>query len=177
MTKAVNKGGRPSIFCDELADAIADRLIEGESLRAICRDPAMPSCGTVMRWVGENEKFREHYTRAREIQADVLFDEMLEIADDSSGDWVDKVNSKGEVIGKRVDNEAVQRSKLRLDTRKWHAAKTRPKKYGEKLSLDHSGEVKSNVDVDERQLARAVLQVFSENGNDEPDQGDEESEA
>jgi hypothetical protein len=130
-----------------------------------------------MRWVGENEKFREHYTRAREMQSEVFFDEMIAIADESDGDWTDKVNGKGEVIGKRVDNEAVQRSKLRLDARKWIVSKTLPKKYGDKLSLDHSGEVKSNVDVDERQLARAVLQVFSENGNDEPDQGEEESEA
>ncbi len=67
------------------------------------------------------------------MQADALFDEALEIADDASGDWtVDKDGKKG------VDHENIQRSRLRVDTRKWAAGKMAPKKYGDKLDLGGS---------------------------------------
>ncbi len=67
------------------------------------------------------------------MQADALFDEALEIADDASGDWaVDKDGKK------TLDHENIQRSRLRVDTRKWAAGKLAPKRYGDKLQ--HTGE-------------------------------------
>ncbi len=135
MTKAKpKKKGRPSRYMPELAAKICARLAEGETLRAICRDTIMPDKATVLRWLGDGEKaeFRDQYAHARETQADALFDEALEIADAASGDWTDK-------DGKKVlDHEHVQRSRLRVDTRKWAAGKLAPKRYGDKLQ--HTGE-------------------------------------
>ncbi len=136
MTKAKpKKKGRPSLYTEALAAEICRRLAEGETLRAICRDTAMPDKATVLRWLADKKKadFREQYVYAREMQADALFDEALEIADDALGDWtVDK-------DGKKVfDHEHVQRSRLRVDTRKWAAGKMAPKKYGDKLDLGGS---------------------------------------
>ena len=119
--------GRPSSFSDEIAIAICSRLASGESLRKICLDEAMPGQTTVYRWLMENEEFREQYACARELQADTLFDECQDIADDGSNDYMgddDKYNG-----------DAVQRSKLRIDTRKWMAGKLRPKKYGDKTLI------------------------------------------
>lgn len=132
--------GRPSDFAQETADAICERLIEGESLRAICLDDDMPSASTVCRWLAQQSAFREQYAYAREAQADTLTDETLDIADDGSNDWMEKKNAAGDVIGVEYNGDAVQRSKLRIDTRKWYASKLAPKKYGDKVALTGGGE-------------------------------------
>ncbi len=136
MTGAKSKKkGRPSLYTEALAARICERLAEGETLRSVCRDQAMPAKTTVLRWLGDakNTDFRDQYAHAREMQADALFDEALEIADDASGDWaVDKDGKK------TLDHEHVQRSRLRVDTRKWAAGKLAPKRYGDKLQ--HTGE-------------------------------------
>ena len=129
------KTGRPSLYTEALAAEICRRLAEGETLRAICRDTAMPDKATVLRWLADKKKadFREQYVYAREMQADALFDEALEIADDASGDWSTDKDGK-----KVLDHENIQRSRLRVDTRKWAAGKMAPKKYGDKLDLGGS---------------------------------------
>lgn len=127
---------RPSIFTDALANTICARLSEGESLRHICKDDAMPCLSTVMYWLFDEDKksFLEHYERAREIQAEMLAEELLEIADDSTNDYMTRLTSEGDGV-EVVNPENIQRSRLRVDTRKWVASKLRPKKYGDKLDL------------------------------------------
>jgi hypothetical protein len=128
--------GRPSDYTPEIADAICQRIIEGESLRSISKTEGMPSASTVCRWLGTHADFREQYARAREAQADTLFDEILDIADDSSGD--DKWGGEnGET--RMANSEWISRSKLRVDARKWMAGKLQPKKYGEKVTQEHTG--------------------------------------
>lgn len=130
--------GRPSEFSQEVADRICERIGDGESLRSICADDDMPNKATVFRWLAANEKFSDQYARARETQADTLFDEMLDIADDARNDWMER--SGDEDAGWQVNGENIQRSKLRLEARKWMAGKLRPKKYGEKITQEHTGD-------------------------------------
>ncbi len=132
---AKRKRGRPSRYTPELAAKLCERLAEGETLRSICRDDAMPGKTTVLRWLSDkkNGDFRDQYAHARELQADSLFDEALEIADDASGDWSTDRDGK-----KVLDHEHVQRSRLRVDTRKWAAGKLAPKRYGDKVQ--HTGD-------------------------------------
>ncbi len=127
--------GRPSRYTPELAAVICERLAEGETLRSVCRDQAMPDKATVLRWLGDKTKadFRDQYAHARDMQADALFDEALEIADDVSGDWFTDKDGR-----KVLDHEHVQRSRLRVDTRKWAAGKMAPKRYGDKVQ--HTGD-------------------------------------
>ncbi len=129
------KKGRPSRYTPELAAKICARLAEGETLRAVCRDVAMPGKTTLLRWLADerNVDFRGQYAHAREMQADALFDEALEIADDATGDWA--TDAKGNKV---LDHEHVQRSRLRVDTRKWAAGKLAPKRYGDKMQ--HTGD-------------------------------------
>jgi hypothetical protein len=117
----------------ELLAAICEELAEGKSLRTICKQEGMPSVGVVCRWLSENRAFAEQYARAREAQADAIFDEILDIADDSSNDWIATES------GDKFNAEAAARSRIRIDARKWMAGKMRPKVYGEKLDLEHSG--------------------------------------
>jgi hypothetical protein len=126
-----------------LADAICERLADGESLRTICSEDGMPSKTTVFRWLADNEKFRDQYARAREAQADAIFDDILSIADDGRNDWMER--NFGEEVRWVENGEAMRRSALRIDARKWMAGKLRPKKYGDKLDVEHSGAVELNI--------------------------------
>ena len=129
------KPGRPSKYTEEAAAEICRRISDGKSLRRVCLGEDMPDTKTVLRWLStkENEAFRLQYAHARELQADALFDEALEIADATEDDWIETDG------GKKIDHEHVQRSKLRVDTRKWAAGKLAPKKYGDRLDLKHGG--------------------------------------
>lgn len=146
--------GRPTSYSQALADAICERIADGESLRAICTGEDMPNRATVFRWLAKHEEFRDQYARAKEEQADTLADEILDIADDGTNDWMEKKSAEGENIGWRENGEAIRRSQLRVEARKWIAAKLKPKKYGEKLDLNHSGHVAvTKTDLTDDQLA------------------------
>jgi hypothetical protein len=130
---------RASEYTQEMAEAICERLANGESLRTICSDEDMPSQSTVFRWLTAVAEFREQYALAREAQADTLADETLTIADDGRNDWMEKYGKDGDQIGWLVNGEAIGRSKLRVDARKWFASKLAPKKYGDKLEQTVQG--------------------------------------
>lgn len=113
----------------ELQLEICARIMEGQSVRTITRDDDMPSQRTVMYWLAEQPAFRTAYSLAKQLQAEVLFEEALAIADDAAGDWIETDE------GKVFDREHVQRAKLRVDTRKWAAGKLAPKRYGDSSTL------------------------------------------
>ena len=132
-------GGVASNYTDGMARKICRRIMDGESLRTICKDPKMPGLSTVKDWLNnpEYEAFREHYYNARRIFAELLMDEVIELADDSANDWVATYDKRGNHNGWKPDHECVQRSRLRIDTRKWLASKLIPRIYGERLEVDH----------------------------------------
>jgi acyl-homoserine lactone acylase PvdQ len=121
--------GRPSILTDELTESICTRMAEGESLRAICRSEGMPAMGTVFRWVSSNLLFREQYEAAMAQRTESMFEEILEIADETDRDTLYTEN------GERPNAEWISRSRLRVDARKWMLSKMLPKKYGERLAI------------------------------------------
>lgn len=120
---------------------ICDRIANGESLRSICSGDDTPAASTVFLWLADDSTFSEQYARAREAQADALFDEILDIADDGRNDWMERKNKDDQNIGWVENGEALRRSALRVDARKWMAGKLKPKKYGDKLELEHGGRV------------------------------------
>jgi hypothetical protein len=124
MNKA--KAGRPSSYSEDKAAEICARLVEGESLKSICRDPMMPDIKTVYLWMSQNEIFLHQYAKAKEDQADTMQEEILDIADTEPSQVVDE---KGIA---RVDAGHVNWMRLRIDSRKWIAAKLKPKKYGDR---------------------------------------------
>lgn len=99
----------------------------------------MPAKSTVFMWLRTKPDFVDQYTRAKQEAADAFVEEMTDISDDGSNDWME-VNDKDNVTY-RVNGEHIQRSRLRVETRKWIAAKLKPKKYGEKVEHEHSGKV------------------------------------
>lgn len=130
------KVGRPSKYTEAVVQSICTRMVQGESLRTICKDEKMPGLQTVLDWLDAKEDFRGKYAHARELQADALAEECLEIADDGTNDWMEK---KGNNPGYDFNGEAAARSRLRLEQRRWYASKLAPKKYGDKLDLTSGG--------------------------------------
>lgn len=124
---------RPTEYNQEVVSAICERLADGESLRAICAEDGMPGKSTVFQWLAAHKEFADQYTRARETQADTLFDEILSIADDGRNDTYQAEN------GEATNHDVIARSRLRVDARKWMAGKLRPKVYGDKVQTELSG--------------------------------------
>lgn len=132
---AKGKPGRPTVYSEDVASEIVQRISEGESLRGICEASDMPAKGTVLGWVNDDrEGFADRYARACFIRAQVWAEETVEIADDSEGD--------------------VQRDRLRVDTRKWHISKLLPS-YADRQQIEHSGTIDLNRlnDLSDEELA------------------------
>lgn len=130
--------GRPSTYTEAKAEEICAKLAEGLSLREICRAEDMPHVSTVFRWIEAYEDFRDRYARAREAQAHNMAEELMEIADDGSNDWMERQRQDGS-IETVLNSEHVQRSRLRVDSRKWLLSKMLPKVYGDKVTQEHTG--------------------------------------
>lgn len=154
--------GRPTIYTEEIIDIICERLCTGESLRSILKTEGMPSMPTVMRWLLNRPEFESKYVRARRLQAEVWADEMIDIADDSTNDYMEK---KG---GVELNPENIQRSKIRLEQRRWYAEKLLPKVYGPKIAVGGTDDLPpiktinaldvSNLNVDELEVLAAALE-------------------
>jgi hypothetical protein len=104
----------------------------GESLTSICKVKKYPSKPAVLRWLIRYDDFRTQYTQARELQQEIFLDEIVDIADDVDNDWV-----RSEGRDDQFNHEHVNRSRLRIDTRKWVMERMAPKKYSVKQQIDH----------------------------------------
>lgn len=125
--KAKAKTGRPTDYNETIAALICERVATSTlGLNKICLAEDMPVKSTVNLWRYKYPEFSTQYALAKLIQADLLAEECLEIADNDSND-----SRIDPVTGFEVCNtEFIARSRLRIDTRKWLAAKLLPKQYG-----------------------------------------------
>lgn len=129
--------GRSSSYSEAAAFVVCERIAEGLGLEAICKQEGLPDARSVYRWLAENEEFRQRYARAREEQAETFADQVIEIAD---------------------TEEDPNRARVRIDARKWAAAKHAPKKYGDKSTVDN------NVNLDVSDPIKAFFADIAANG-------------
>ena len=120
-------------YTPRLAQKLCYRLMMGESLTEICKDPKMPSKMIISKWLSlpKYAEFREAYYHARRVQAEFLVDQVFDIANDTKDDWQETFDRNGKPNGFKPNNEAIQRSKLKIDTIKWYAGKMVRRIYGE----------------------------------------------
>lgn len=104
------RGGRTT-FCDETAQAIIDRVCEGEALIAVCRDPDMPVAATVYKWRRDQPEFGRALAAAFELRAEGFFERGWEMAEAATP-------------------ETAYLTRVRLGQLRWHVGKLEPKKYG-----------------------------------------------
>lgn len=140
--------GRPSLYTEELAALICERISGGESLRAICRDAEMPSLSTVMGWLESEGKqeFRSKYARAREILAENGAQELVALADEKPPT----------LPSGAVDSGWVKWQANRIATRQWNATKLLAKKYGDKLAVGGADDLPPIQTTDSREIARKL---------------------
>lgn len=117
--KPKHPGGRPSNYSKEMAVRICKLIATGnKGLNSLCKEHSdLPDYSTIFDWIAGNQEFTNLYEKAKQEQAEFLADEILEIADDKTSDTI--IRDGMEV----VDKENIQRSRLRVDARKWIAAK------------------------------------------------------
>lgn len=118
----VMPAGRPTKYTLELGTELCAELSLGKSLRTVCKLAKFPSVVTVFTWIREHDEFLKQYEKAKQESSDLLVEEMMDIADTKDS------------------KESAQRSRLRVDTRKWVVSKLKPKKYGDKLDVTSDGE-------------------------------------
>jgi hypothetical protein len=127
--------GRPTKYNQEIADRICELIsTTSKSMRTICNEVGINYISH-LRWTREHEEYSTQYARAKEDQSDFLIEQMIEIADDSTSD-----STVDEFGNERMNSEYVQRSRIRIDTRKWIASKLKPKKYGDKVDVTSDGD-------------------------------------
>ena len=120
-TEPTRPVGRPSSYSDALADAVCERMLNGQSLVKICEDEEMPSRTTIYRWMDARPDFVARCARAREGLADFLVDDIERLAD--------------------LTTEAnVQSMKVKISTKQWRAMKMAPRIYGESSRTELTGE-------------------------------------
>ena len=120
------------LYTPTVAEVICIRISEGESLRAICRDPGMPTEGAVRAWARDNrDGFGACYHLARKLQFEFWADQIVEIADASEADPRDR--------------------QVRIDTRKWLLSKLAARRYGDRLLV--AGEPENPIRVLHEQVS------------------------
>lgn len=153
--------GRPSKFNEELATEICHRISCGESLTEICKTEGIPEKSTVLLWVVQDRGgFSDLYAQACQARAHHWAEELVDISDDGRNDYMERIEKEtGVVEGYKVNGEAINRSRLRVDTRKWLLSKLLPK-YADKQEVDlkSSDRSMSPTTIDASGLSDAALQ-------------------
>jgi hypothetical protein len=129
------KRGRQTTYTQYMADLICARIANGETLSSICLEDDMPGRRTVTDWLMTRDDFAAQYARARAAQVDFEADEIRDIADESGGDAYIVMTPNGPVA--KIDGEAIQRAKLRIETRQWRAERLNRRVYGNSVKHEH----------------------------------------
>lgn len=111
---------------ETIFNTICSGIEKGMSLRSILKSKDMPSSRTFFKWVDSDDERVKQYARAMEDRADKIFEDILYISDDSTGD-----------NAAFVGVNRIHRHKLQIDARKWMLSKMMPTKYGDKLELNN----------------------------------------
>lgn len=127
-------------FSQDIADAICEKTATTSFSMPTIIDsiPNCPRLSTIYKWLRTNEDFAKDYARAKQDQAEFLAEELISISDDGSNDLMTIV--KGDQTYTQENKEVTNRSRLRVDTRKWIIAKLKPNKYGDKIDVTSAGE-------------------------------------
>lgn len=130
---------------NEIFDKICTEIESGRSLRSILKtDENMPSSSTFFIWLKEDDLKSKRYELATDLRTDALFDEIVEIAYNIEYGETTKTSDKGTEI---TVGDMLGHRRLKIDALKWSLSKLNPKKYGEKLQQEHSGEIKTTPTI------------------------------
>lgn len=127
---------RKSEYDEKVADRIIELTSEGNSLVACAQVKGIPSRTTIYKWLDANPSFADRYARAREIRADKIAEEVIDIAD---------------------TEEDAQKARNRIDARKWAAGKMHPRQYGDKTIIAGTGDADDTIHIDGSSAFEQIL--------------------
>lgn len=149
MTDEVKpKLGRPSDYTEALGDLICARIMEGDGVKTMCREPDMPSASSVFTWVLRHEDFAKKYNEARRIQRDGMAEDITDIADAPL--------DRADPDAARVE---IQHRDQRLKSRQWILSKL-DDRFREKSQIEHKGSiglVKIEGGLPDEEVATAIV--------------------
>jgi hypothetical protein len=114
---------RPELLTQEFVTDLCDWMANGKSVRAYCRANPDYKPSTICGWLIDYPDFKEQYARAINMRADAKFDMVDDVVEDMRGGKID-----------------AQMARVEIDAIKWQAGKMNPKRYGDKLDLDHTSQ-------------------------------------
>lgn len=142
----------------EVIAAVLEKVNDGKSLRQACREVDFP-IQTFNDWINADSELAGQYERARSNRADKLFEEILSIADNQQYGTIETTKEWGVEVQTR---DMIEHRRLQIDARKWMLGKMAPKRYGDRVELEHSGEVKQTVGMDLSKLNMSELAALRE---------------
>lgn len=152
------------VYSLDLMQSICDRVADGEHIKHICKEPDMPSFVTFWNWCQRDPELQALYDRAMQAKLEGMSEELLTIGDDSTNDYVTRLNFKGAQEERVVDAEHINRSRLRIETRKWLLEKRFSRIYGDKMDLNVKGSLELSVAETLRQRRQARIAQEKEQG-------------
>lgn len=131
--------GRPTIYNEQIAEEICTAIATSSiGLKRLCdMHDHWPDKQSIYNWLYKYPNFFDQYIKAKEAQMLIYAEETIEIADDKSHDVIIREGKDGETY-EVANNEFINRSRLRVDTRKWHISKLMPKIYGDKQVVENN---------------------------------------
>jgi hypothetical protein len=149
--------GVPSAwYNDHTVSRLVKLIAQGYTLRQIANLKGYPGLTLMLKWYAEKPEFRQKIERAKIELVERFAEDILDIADDAANDYVVKTTGSGKEY-KTVDHENVNRSKLRIETRKWLMSKLRPERYGDNMRIDKKVDIVARVEAmtPQQRIARA----------------------
>lgn len=132
---------------EEILETVCEGLLNGKSLRKICLEDGMPNKSTILRWLSADDEFATIIARARDLQAEALFDDMTDIVND--------------MLDQKVESNA---AKTAIWAKQWQASKLKPKKYGDSTTIkgdsDSPLEHKMNISAEDKALVQEYLSIL-----------------
>lgn len=155
----VREAHRPSGYTEELSQLICKYIMMGYTARSIGMLKDMPDRETIRWWLINNSEFRGRYMQARRFRANSMAEEILDIADNSSNDWMETfAKAGGKATGWELNGDHVRRAHLRVEARKWLMSKELWRIYGDKLTVEAAPIDLRSLDRDSSVMMQSLLE-------------------
>ena len=117
---------QPVYEWDKLWPEILREIGNGASLIKAINKPGYPTYDSVQKYMRAHPDIKRLYEEAVEIRADHLAESLIDISEETPPEGLD---------GPQL-SAWINQMKIRIDTRKWTAAKLRPKQWGERMDVN-----------------------------------------
>ena len=150
----------PAKITPAVIEEVLSRIAQGETLAALARELGFHPTAW-MKHVRADEGLAIAYAEARDVGADVIAEQALEIID-AAPERIIEVDDEGKTSQGRIDSAAVTWAKNRAEMRLKLLAKWNPKKYGDKQTVDVGNKEGETLKVESKPVDPMVLSALTE---------------